>query len=106
MELEQQIRKYVADNLLSTEDGFEYSNDSSFISEGLIDSVGVMELVAFVQSQFAITIDQREVTPDNFDSVNKLATFIRCKQGSGSEAAKGQYAGSGRIAAQPAPSAG
>ena len=39
-----------------------------------------MELVMYVQSEFDITVDPHEVTPDNFDSVNKLAAFVRRKQ--------------------------
>lgn len=80
MEIEKALRKYVGDNLLYTDEGFEFDNDSSFIGEGLIDSVGIMELVAYVQSQFHIAVLQNEVTPDNFDSVNKLSAFIRMKQ--------------------------
>ena len=80
MELDKQIRKYVAENLLYVDDGFEYDNDTSFIEEGLIDSTGVMELVMYLQSAFDITVDPHEVTPDNFDSVNKLVSFIRQKQ--------------------------
>jgi acyl carrier protein len=80
MELEQQIWKYLCDNVLYLDDGFEYSNDSSFIEEGLVDSTGIMEIVMYVQSAFGITVDQQEVTPDNFDSVNKLMAFIRSKQ--------------------------
>ena len=80
MELNKQIGKYITENLFYVDDGFEYDDDTSFIGEGLIDSMGVMELLAWVQSTFDITVDQQEVTPDNFDSVNKLADFIRRKQ--------------------------
>jgi len=80
MELVKQIGKYVTENLLYVDDGFEYDDDTSFIGEGLIDSMGVMELLAWVQSTFDISVDQQEVTPDNFDSVRKLANFIRRKQ--------------------------
>ena len=80
MELDKRICRYLADNLLYVDDGFEYDNDTSFIDQGLIDSTGVMELVMYVQSEFDITVDPHEVTPDNFDSVNKLAAFVRRKQ--------------------------
>jgi len=80
MELDQTICRYLADNVPYVDDGFEYGNDTSFIDQGLIDSTGVMELVMYVQSEFDITVDPHEVTPDNFDSVNKLAAFVRRKQ--------------------------
>jgi acyl carrier protein len=79
MELDKQIWKYVADNLLYVDDPFGYDNDTSFIEEGLIDSTGVMELVTYVQFAFDITVEPHDVTPDNFDSVNKLVAFIHRK---------------------------
>ena len=77
--IEQQIRDFIARNMLYSADGFAHSDDASFLQEDIIDSFGVMELVEFVQSSFRVTVDQREVTPDNFDSVAKLAAFVRRK---------------------------
>ena len=79
MELDQQIRKYLVENLLYVDDASQYDNDTSFIREGLIDSMGVMELVAFIQSEFGVTTENHEVVVENFDSVGKLANFVRRK---------------------------
>ncbi len=79
MTVETQIMDYIAKNLLFSDNGFQYPEDASFLEEGIVDSVGVMELVAFVETNFSIKIDDLEVTPDNFDSVGKLAAFIRSK---------------------------
>jgi acyl carrier protein len=80
MDFAKRISKYVSENLLYVDEGFEYDYDTSFIGEGLIDSMGVMELLSYVQSEFDIRVDQQEVTPDNFDSINKLAAFVERKQ--------------------------
>ena len=45
-----------------------------------------MELVMYVSADFGIRVDPREVTPENFDSVNRLALYIRTKQTTGSVA--------------------
>ncbi len=81
MQIETRIREFVADNLLYDQQGFPYPDDTSFLREGIIDSLGVMQLVEFVQKSFGMKVDQQEVTPDNFDSVAKLAAFVRRKQG-------------------------
>ena len=78
-QIEKDIREFIATNLLYSPEGFAYADDASFLQEGIIDSLGVVELVAFVQKQFGITVDQSEVTPDHFDSVAKLAAFVRNK---------------------------
>jgi acyl carrier protein len=75
--IEQRIRDFIAGNLLFSGEGFPYSDDSSLIEEGIIDSLGVMELVGFAEPAFGIAIDHQDVVPDNFDSVSKLAAFVR-----------------------------
>ncbi len=79
MSIEEQIKEYIAKNLLFSDNGFPYPDDASFLEERIVDSMGVMELVAFVEEKFKIRVDDMDVTPDNFDSINRLAGFIRRK---------------------------
>ena len=78
-QIEQQIQGFIAEDLLYSDSGFDYPDDVSFLDEGIIDSLGVMELIEFVQKSFGVQVEQSEVTPDNFDSVVKLAAFVRRK---------------------------
>ncbi len=77
MEIQARIRDYIAQNLLFSDDGFGYSDNASFLEEGIVDSVGIMELVLFVEENFGLSVDDGDLTPDNFDSVNKLASYIK-----------------------------
>jgi acyl carrier protein len=70
------LRTYIADNLLFSGGAFPYSDDASFLGEGIIDSVGVMDLVLFVEQKFSIKVEDKDVTRENFDSVNSLARYI------------------------------
>ena len=79
LDIEGQLRKFVDTNLVYGKGDVLYDNDSSFIQEGLVDSMGVLEIIAYVQSAFGIEIGSREVTPQNFDSVNKIGQFVRGK---------------------------
>lgn len=79
MHIETQIRHYIAENLLFSDAGFVYDDDDSFLHEGIIDSLGVLELVVFVEEQFHIIVEDHEITPDNFDSVRRLANYVRRK---------------------------
>jgi acyl carrier protein len=79
MDIEARIRRFVAENLLFSDDTFAYSDDSSFLDEGVIDSRGVVELVAFVQSSFGVSVASEDITPANFDSVSNLARYLRRK---------------------------
>jgi len=79
MSIETQIKDYIARNLLFSDNGFPYSDDTSFLEEGIVDSIGVMELVAFAEENFPVKVDDLDVTPENFDSVSRMAAYIRRK---------------------------
>jgi len=57
MTIEVNIKNFIAQNLLFSDNGYTYSDDDSFLEEGIVDSIGVLELVAFVEEQFGITVD-------------------------------------------------
>ena len=80
MEINVQIRDFIAKNLLFSDNGFQYDDDDSFLQEGIVDSVGVMDLVSFVEDNFKVEVSDHEIVPDNFDSINKLARYVRSKQ--------------------------
>ena len=60
----------------------ELKTDDSLTKLGLIDSIGVLELIAFLEQTFDITIKDDETVPDNLDSLGRIAAFIQRKKGS------------------------
>ena len=79
MTIEEQIRQYVADNFLFSDDGYQLSDDVSFLEEGIVDSTGVLELVMFVEETYGVAVRDEEIMPENFDSVGQLAAYVRRK---------------------------
>ena len=79
--IESNLKEFIAENILFSTDGFIHGDDTSFLETGIIDSMSVMDLVLFVESTYKIPISDKEITPENFDSINNLAQFIRSKQG-------------------------
>ena len=77
--IEEKIRAYIAENILFSDNGYPYPDDASFLEEGIVDSMGIMELVVFVDENFGIAVEDDELVPDNFDSVTRLAAYIRSK---------------------------
>jgi acyl carrier protein len=72
------VRQFVKDNLLFGEE-ITFSDDDSFLERGLIDSTGVLELVAFLESEYAVTVDDEELVPENLDSIGNLVRFVEAK---------------------------
>ena len=75
MQIENQIKQFILKNLYFAEDN-TLDDDASFLETGVVDSTGVMELVAFVQTEFGVPVEPQEIVVENFDSVRKVARFI------------------------------
>lgn len=76
-EIELSLRKFIAENLLFSDKEFPLPDDESLMANGLIDSTGIMELVGYVGSHFDLEVPVRDINPDNFDSIARLANYIR-----------------------------
>jgi acyl carrier protein len=81
MHIKNLIRDYILQNFLFTDNGDSLRNDASFLEEGIVDSTGVLELVMFVEETFGIEVNDEEIIPENFDSVDYLAHYVRSKTG-------------------------
>ena len=73
------IRQFVLANFMVAGPAAQFADHESFLKKGIIDSMGVMELLAFVQKRFQLKVEPREVTPENFDSLNNLEKYILSK---------------------------
>ena len=78
MQIENQLKQFILKNLYFAEDD-TLDDNSSFLETGVVDSTGVMELVAFVQTEFGVTVEPEDIVVENFDSIRKVAHFIRQK---------------------------
>ncbi len=81
MEVETQIKQFVLDNFLFGGSPDDVDEDVSLLDTGIMDSLGVLQLVSFVEETFSIQVEDVDVVPDNFDSVRSLATYTRRKVG-------------------------
>ncbi len=72
------LRQFVKDNLLFGEE-ITFSDRESFLEQGLIDSTGVLELVAFLEAEYGVTVDDEELVPENLDSVDNVVRFVEEK---------------------------
>jgi acyl carrier protein len=57
------------------------SKDTSLLESGILDSLGILDVVAFLESEFMIRIADEELVPENFRSLGALSAFVRQKSG-------------------------
>lgn len=76
-EVKERIRKFISEEFLS--DGQELKDDESLFVTGIIDSLGMIKLTAFVEEEFGTPINASEVTMDNFGTIEEIAKRVRKK---------------------------
>lgn len=64
---------YIADKSLLVD-------DASLLDRGIVDSTGILEIVAFLESDFGIKVEDHELVPDNLDSIDRLEAFVATKR--------------------------
>jgi len=74
-----EIREFVISNFLFGQPGSGLLDDQSFLETGIIDSTGVLELVAFLEQRYGISVADRELLPENLDSINNVSRFVTTK---------------------------
>jgi acyl carrier protein len=54
--------------------------DTSLIDSGILDSTAVLRLLVFIEERFNLTIDDQDVTPQNFETIRRITAFIESKR--------------------------
>jgi acyl carrier protein len=80
MELRESIRGYIIENFLFGDASPLQGDGISLLDNGIIDSVGVMELVAFLEQDHGLEINDEDLVPENLDSVDNLVNFVSRKR--------------------------
>jgi acyl carrier protein len=77
--IETELRQYILDKLLFGRADLELNGDTSFLDSGIIDSTGVLELVAFLEERFQVKVEDEDLIPANLDSINAVTRFVENK---------------------------
>jgi acyl carrier protein len=80
MSVEQQVRDYILENYLFTDDQSALNNADSFLETGILDSTGILEVIYFIEEDFDIKVEDDEMIPENLDSVDHIVAFVSGKQ--------------------------
>jgi acyl carrier protein len=78
-----EIRQFIVQNFLFGQ-GQEWSDGTSFLESGIIDSTGVLELVAHLEETYDVKVNDDELIPDNLDSIDAIVAYL-ARKGAASE---------------------
>jgi acyl carrier protein len=78
--ISERIREFLAQQFPATRN---INNEGPLLKSGLIDSLGILEVVTFLEKEFGITVSDEELLPENFASVRSLSKFVQQKNNRG-----------------------
>lgn len=76
--IKHQIKYFIQQNFLFAQTA-ELCESDSFLDSGIIDSTGILELVAFLGETYGIIVTDEEMVPENLDSIDKVSAYVRRK---------------------------
>ncbi len=86
-EIVEETRRYIVDNFLYARRDRVVGEDEHLMERGIVDSMGMMELIGFLEDRFGVQPADDEITEQNFATLRRIAVFIARKQGVTSNAA-------------------
>lgn len=75
-EILSRLRDFVDDNFLYMRPDFELQDDTSLLRQGILDSMGVMEMVEFVSSEFGVVVADADITEANIGTLASIADYV------------------------------
>jgi acyl carrier protein len=82
-EVQQRLQAFVTSEFAANRQRGSVGLDDALLTEGILDSMGVMQVVSFVEETFGIVVDDRDIVPENFQSLRAIADLVVAK-GNGS----------------------
>jgi acyl carrier protein len=79
MTTEERVREFILESFYVADPG-ELTDEVSLIDSGYVDSTGMMEIIVFIEGEYAIEIGDDETIPENLDSISQIAAFVARKQ--------------------------
>ena len=79
-ELHKQVRNFILENYLFTDDESALGLEDSLLDRGIVDSTGMLEIIMFIEDELGVAVEDEEMIPENLDSVNRIANFVGRKK--------------------------
>ena len=77
--MEQVINDYISHELVQDASLLPISNATSLLDTGILDSLSLFRLVIFVEERFGITVDESDLIPEHFNTVDAICAYLRTR---------------------------
>lgn len=82
-EIVSKVRAFVGESFLYMRPEFVLGADDSLLGSGVVDSMGVMEMIEFLEEEFGVVVDDRDITEENLGTLNAIAGYVAARMDRG-----------------------
>ncbi len=76
MDSQKLIKEFIVSNIMNNSDGANLQDTDSLLESGIIDSLGILKLLAFLEETFSVKLTDDELMPEHFETVNALSRLV------------------------------
>jgi len=87
-EIERDVRAFISENFILDGDIADLGGDASLTRHGVLDSMGVLELIMFLEQRFGLSVPDEDALPENLDSVDAIVRYVDARMAAGGGAAR------------------
>ena len=73
------VRQYISENFMFGSGGVTLADSDSFLEHHVLDSTGFLELIGYLEATYSIDVSDREMIPENLDSLDNIAAYLARK---------------------------
>ena len=81
MSVAAEVEKFIVEEIALGSGVDSVEHDEDLLAQDIIDSLGIVELVAFLESRYGIKVGDDDLVPENFQSVDRVVAFVAAKGG-------------------------
>ena len=76
MEAQSKLKHFIVAELMHEDDDDLLGDDEPLLGSGIVDSLGIMRLVSFIEEEFEVEVPEEDLVPEHFQTVTRLAAFV------------------------------
>ncbi len=79
MDIQERLHHFIVEDIVTDNKSFTLRDSPNLIEDGIIDSLGIMKLLNFIEHTFRIHVSDTELIPENFETIEAISTLIANK---------------------------
>lgn len=79
VDIEEKLTAFISDVFLAGSGSTPINSRTSLLESRVVDSLGILEIIEFMEREFEITVEETEMIPENLDSIERMSRYLRGK---------------------------